>query len=484
MSSLSGHDEKKRVIQEKINSDLKTLPSVFSSYCDYLRSNGKTDTTIQSYLNALLVCVRTIRKEYYISDNGFYRQLTAANIQKHFEEKIDLTIDTQQSHWSALNSFFKFLVEEDYISKNPMVIIPRPSKRDQSKRKMNYLSREQLDSLLSNIKCSPTKFTAFRDEVIIKLAISTGLDVTDLVNLNFDNIDYIEGNIKVVNTKGEHTIPIGNTMLTLLKSWSNFRSQYFEGSDTPALFVSTLKYRMSVDAASKMLAKYCEQSNVPHMTFKDLKSTMVYLLAKENVSMEAIMELLNTSDYMNVVQAYDAAIKERKVEIHDALNQLFAQPLASRNTPPKPRRFGLEVKLPEYSTYRGGEKGFTLYVNVSNHQETPIQLRLKSCAIYMNGMLRNSDYSYTGYQFNEEIIFPKTVKTFGKIWITDSFVEKELKNGDYLVICLFDSTVNIEYHIKYMYNESLVGNYWSEENRYEIGINHEGNEKYVISSPT
>ena len=99
-------------------------------------------------------------------------------------------------------------------------------------------------------------------------------------------------------------------------------------------------------------------------------------------------------------------------------------------------------------------------------------------------MLRNSDYSYTGYQFNEETIFPKTVKTFGKIWITDSLVEKELKNGDYLVICLFDSTVNIEYHIKYTYNESLVGNYWLEENRYEIGLNHEGNEKYVISSPT
>ena len=72
---------------------------------------------------------------------------------------------------------------------------------------------------------------------------------------------------------------------------------YFKGNDTPALFISSKKSRLSVDAVGEMLRKYCEQANVPQITFKDLKSTMVYLLARQNVSMDAIMRFLNVTDY-------------------------------------------------------------------------------------------------------------------------------------------------------------------------------------------
>lgn len=469
MSSVSGYAEKNLLILKKIESDLELLPSVFSDYCNYLRNNNKSSTTVQSYLGTLLVCLRTIFKEYYICDECFYEKLNTENIQAYFEEKSDLGVKTLQSHWSVLNSFFKYLVEENYVKTNPMDTIKRPNNSDQP-RKLNFLTKHEFDVLLSTIRYSPTKFTAFRDEIIIKLAVSTGLDISDLLNLNFDHIDFVNSTLSVTNKKGTRIIPLESNMLVLLKNWSQFRNQYFKGSDTPALFVSSLKRRLSADAASEMLAKYCERANVPRITFKDLKSTMIYLFARENVSMEAIMELLDTSDYMNVVQAFDAAMKERKVGIHDVLNKLFDEPVAKRADFQNNRAFDLEIKLPEYSTYRGGEKGFTLYVNVTNRLVQPLKLRLKLCAIYMNGMLRNSDYIYTGYQFDEEFIFPKTAKTFGKIWITDSMNNKQLRTGDYLLITLLNTDIDVEYHVKYIFNETPMGSCWEEENWYEIDL--------------
>ena len=328
MKSISGYDEKNQLVKNKLDVQLKVLPRIFSDYCNFLGGRNKTDTTKLSYITTLAACFRTIRGEYYFSDEYFYKALTERNFKDYFVNS-DLGIKTLQSHWSVLNSFLGYLQESGHIEKNPLLSIPRPSDNN-TLRQMNYLTRRDLDKLLSVIKRNPTKFTAFRDEVIIKLAIVSGLSIGDLLNLNFDDIDYANGTISVVNKQGERTITIGIAMMDLLKKWSDFRNVYFEGSDTSALFVSTRKQRMSEDRVSEMLSKYCEQAEIARRSFKDLKSTMIYLLAKEDVSMEDIMNRIGASDYLNVVQAYDAAMKEKNINIDHAIDRLFGEESAKR----------------------------------------------------------------------------------------------------------------------------------------------------------
>lgn len=323
MKSISGYDEKNQVVKKKLDLQLKVLPSVFSDYCKFLGEHNKTDATKSSYITTLAACFRTILGEYYFSDEYFYSALTEGNFKDYFNNS-DFGIKTLQGHWSVLNSFLGYLQESGHIEKNPLLSIPRPCNNN-TLRQMNYLSRRDLDKLLSVIKRNPTKFTAFRDEVIIKLAIVSGLSVGDLLNLNFDDIDYANGTISVVNKQGERTITIGMSMMDLLKKWSDFRNVYFEGSDTFALFVSTRKQRMSEDRVNEMLSKYCEQAEIARRSFKDLKSTMIYLLAKEDVSMEDIMNRIGVSDYLNVVQAYDAAMKEKNINIDHAIDRLFGE---------------------------------------------------------------------------------------------------------------------------------------------------------------
>lgn len=322
MSTTSGYDEQQKIIRNKINSELEILPDIFTKYTESLYNAHKTSSTIHATLVTLSSCFRTIYQDYYLFDETFYEKITSKEIAYYFDAKCDLSIKSLQRNWSILNSFFNFLLDNNYISESPMASIRRPIDRN-TDRKLRYLNRNELDQLLMTVKHNSTRFTAFRDEIIIKIAISTGLDISDMVNLNFDHIDFINGTMRVINKKGERIIPLGNSIISLLKKWVQFRNQYFKGSDTSALFVSSQKHRLSVDAVSHMLAKYCEQANVPIISFKDLKSTMVYLLAKENVSMHDIMKFLGVTDYLIVVQAYDAAMIERNINIHDTINDLF-----------------------------------------------------------------------------------------------------------------------------------------------------------------
>ena len=471
MQTILGYEEKQEKIKDKIENELSLLPEIFKKYIYDLRDSGKAETTVYSYLNTLTSCIRGIIQDYYITDETFYANLDEAIIMAYFDSKYELGVQALQRHWSVLNSFFSFLVKNNYIVFNPMQSISRPTGTT-TIRKLNYLNYKEVERLIATIKHNPTKFTAFRDEVIIKLALTTGIDLADIVNLDYEHIDFSNNTIHVFSKKGERTILISPSMAELLKKWIQFRNEYFRGSDTSALFVSTLKNRISVHTIGQIIEKHCEEANVPIITFKDLKSTMVYLLARENVSMEAIMELLGISDYMVIVQAYDAAIKEKNANIINVIDGLFEKPFLNVNNilgkSDVKRSISIELKNPEYSTYVGGGQGFTIFANIRNLNETPLKIKLKSCAIFMGGMLRISDYAYSGYQFDEETILPNTTKTFGKIWITDKLSVTKIRTGDYLILSLMEVDSKIIYQIKYTYNENHLGGFWSEDNWYEM----------------
>ena len=85
--NMSGFDEKQTAIRDKISSELNTLPPIFSEYISYLKDAQKTLTTMLSYLSTLTACLRTIRQDYYISNNEFYKEISAADITEEMLSK-------------------------------------------------------------------------------------------------------------------------------------------------------------------------------------------------------------------------------------------------------------------------------------------------------------------------------------------------------------------------------------------------------------
>ena len=192
------------------------------------------------------------------------------------------------------------------------------------------------------------------------------------------------------------------------------------------------------------------------------------------------MTFLDTSDYLTIVQAYDAAIKEYEVDLSESLSDLFDAPFSLQSDITPSHIFSLEIKPPEYAKYTMGGAGFTIYGNITNLTKKPIELYLKFCSLHIDGMLRTSDYDYSGYVFDSEFIPPNTTRTFGKIWITDKYDTKQLQENDYLLLCVVEVESNVEHHLKFIFTQTSTGSYWIEESRYCVKRIHN---KYTTLDP-
>lgn len=127
----------------------------------------------------------------------------------------------------------------------------------------------------------------------------------------------------------------------------------------------------------------------------------------------------------------------------------------------------LDISSPEYADFTKG-KGLLIYVTIINLTEKPLKLSLQECSIYRNADKRqqNSNYSYTGYAFDEEFVFPNTAKTMGRIWITENWSTANLDYDDYITVSFKDENSQRLYFYKYNYNED--DNDWTFYDYYEL----------------
>ena len=84
---------------------------------------------------------------------------------------------------SALRTFFKYSLKEKEIKKNPMTLISNPKKE---KKLPKYLNYEEMEKLLNSIDTS--QLEGIRDRLIIELLYSTGIRVSELVNIKIKDI--------------------------------------------------------------------------------------------------------------------------------------------------------------------------------------------------------------------------------------------------------------------------------------------------------
>lgn len=130
----------------------------------------------------------------------------------------------------------------------------------------------------------------------------------------------------------------------------------------------------------------------------------------------------------------------------------------------------LEILPPELSSYTRIYSGFHIFVNIRNNTDKPLKLELKECSILKDGRQQAPKSNLDGYVFNNDYIFPNTIKTFAKIWEagidTAFYPDIDLYKGDYLTICLENSASKKIYFFKYEYHKSE--NNWYFYDYYEI----------------
>ena len=138
MGVLKGITESNKKIQMLIKEKLVHYPAIVTQYFEWLIDSEKKMRTIQVYIKEIIHFI-DFKFNGLIPDR-FYLQINESDIKSYFES-LDVNEDFGEGEvsnsykatiWSALNSFYKYLIPE-YITKNPVESIPRPLVRKDKK---------------------------------------------------------------------------------------------------------------------------------------------------------------------------------------------------------------------------------------------------------------------------------------------------------------------------------------------------------------
>jgi integrase/recombinase XerD len=120
--------------------------------------------------------------------------------------ELGMSARTQARVISGIKAFYKYLILENSIKIDPTELLESPKL---GRRLPDTLSVEEIDRLISTIDLS--KPEGQRNKAMLETLYSSGLRVTELINLKISNLYFKQGFIRIVG-KGdkERIVPIGS----------------------------------------------------------------------------------------------------------------------------------------------------------------------------------------------------------------------------------------------------------------------------------
>lgn len=326
---MNGRLEKEVLAEKKMQTKLKILPKTFSDYYTYLRAAKKTYTTIDVYINYVIHFAKFLGDGNI--DENFYKEVGTSDIERYIisleTKEVNGQLkrvgsDIQCARWSGLNTFFEFLVKRGFLTANPVAKTTRP--KNTSEHSVTYLTRAEIKRIMSKIDKNPSAIMRIRDKTIVSLALSTGMRVGAIVNLNVEDLNFDEQVINVIE-KGNKSreISIGTNTVQLLKDWIMVRNKTFADVSTNALFISQMKMRITSKAVGEMIKKYTAEAKInKHITPHKCRSSAATNLAASGVSIQAIAKQLGHNQ-ISTTQRYVDVLKEEKAKTVNILDNLF-----------------------------------------------------------------------------------------------------------------------------------------------------------------
>jgi integrase/recombinase XerC len=189
---------------------------------------------------------------------------------------------------AALRVFFRFLSRKGTVPTNPAIALHSPKNE---RRLPAFLEINQTLSLLDETLKKGISRSPLRDRAILELLYSAGLRVSEMVNLNLTEVDFVAG-LARVRGKGrkERLVPIGGTALAAL-------GEYLSSGERPAdvsfLFGNRFGGRLTSRSVERMLRKYAAACGLSgRITPHTLRHSFATHLLEAGADLRSIQEIL------------------------------------------------------------------------------------------------------------------------------------------------------------------------------------------------
>lgn len=324
---MNGWIEKNEKIKKQIEERLSTLPPIFSEFYIDMQGDGKSYATIKNYIEYVEHFMNNVIGEN--APNDWYTTIKPAAIKQYTislstrtikGEVVKTSDDYQALRWSAINTFFRFLMVNEYIKQNPMLKTKRP--KINTEHTVTFLTKEEIAEVMDSIEKNYTGNMLTRDKAIIGLALTTGIRVSALVQINIEDIDFDNNTIKVVEKRTKtKSLQFGDNTKLLLQDWINTRDQYYRDVETTALFLSQWRRRITTNGVRDLVAKYTKNIN-KHITPHKLRATAATQAAAAGVNVQTIQDMYNHGSIQTTMR-YVKALSAEKQKAINIMDNIF-----------------------------------------------------------------------------------------------------------------------------------------------------------------
>lgn len=240
---------------------------------------GKSENTVDNYVSSLIYLAK-MRGQRYV-------EMTTNDLREYlveYQELNECSNNTIDHIRIILNTFFSYLHEEEYISKNPMKRI-HPIKKE--KVILFPFTEEDL------VKLSDLKLP-IRERALIDLLYSSGIRVSELMNLRISDIDFMNREGTVIGKGNKMRIIYFDVRTKLhLQTYLSERDD-----DCPYLFVTnTYPYQqLSRFTIEKICTKIGRMANVDHVHPHRFRRTLATTLLRKGMPIEQVQKVLGHSN--------------------------------------------------------------------------------------------------------------------------------------------------------------------------------------------
>ena len=216
---------------------------------------------------------------------------------------------------SSWRGFFEFLVNRKGFTQNPVIGLRAPKSPNNLPQ---VLSIEQAVKL---VDISDNAVLSVRDHAILELFYSSGLRLSEVINLNIDALDFSEGTV-IVTGKGNKTriVPMGVHAMKAIQQWLQVRVIYAKNdAASKAVFIGLQGRRIGARNLQLRLKEWSIKQGInssvhPHM----LRHSFASHVLQSSGDLRAVQEMLGHAnisttqiythlDFQHLSKTYDAA---------------------------------------------------------------------------------------------------------------------------------------------------------------------------------
>ncbi len=212
---------------------------------------------------------------------------------------------------AALRTFYKFLYREKLVSSNPANNIKTPKK---TKKLPDFLTEEEVDEILDHIDI--TTPSGYRNRTIFEVLYATGIRISELCSLNFEDLNLESNEITVFGKGGkERIVLINNRAKQYLEKYIEIMRRQVCGdsycSPSSPVFINNTGFRLQQRSINRTLNQLSQKLNLskklsPHV----FRHSFATKLLEKGADLRIVQELLGHANISNT-QIYTHVSTER-----------------------------------------------------------------------------------------------------------------------------------------------------------------------------